>query len=184
LDAITSTMVPAVNILRTSNMTISYVVGDATQPRGEGLKLIVHVCNAAGGWGRGFVVALSNRWPEPEAAYRKWFAERNKMSKYLSSEIFKQGNIQPVRVTDNIMVVNMIAQTHWRWTNGQPPIRYDSLAECLMKVNLIALKTNASIHMPDMIGCGLAGGNREKVISIIERTITVPVTAYNLNTPA
>lgn len=50
---------------------ITYVRGDATAPRGEGVKLIVHCCNDPGGWGRGFVLALSRRWPEPEAAYRE-----------------------------------------------------------------------------------------------------------------
>ncbi len=36
---------------------ITYLTGDATQPQSAGPKLIVHVCNDIGGWGRGFVVA-------------------------------------------------------------------------------------------------------------------------------
>ena len=47
-------------------MAIRYVIGDATAPEGEGPKVIVHVCNDIGGWGRGFVVALSKRWDKPE----------------------------------------------------------------------------------------------------------------------
>lgn len=47
---------------------ITYLRGDATAPHGKGVKLIVHVCNDLGGWGKGFVLALSRRWPEPEAA--------------------------------------------------------------------------------------------------------------------
>ncbi|MFJ6385555.1 hypothetical protein ACIQI7_36810, partial [Kitasatospora sp. NPDC092039] len=49
---------------------ITYVRGDATTPQGKGVKVIAHVCNDLGGWGKGFVLALSRRWPEPEAAYR------------------------------------------------------------------------------------------------------------------
>src|SRR4029077_8760714 len=30
------------------------------------------VCNDAGGWGKGFVIAVSRRWPEPERRYRAW----------------------------------------------------------------------------------------------------------------
>ncbi|MER7985968.1 hypothetical protein ABTY53_10250, partial [Streptomyces noursei] len=55
---------------------IVYVKGDATAPQGKGVKMIVHVCNDLGGWGRGFVLALSRRWPEPERAYRRWHRER------------------------------------------------------------------------------------------------------------
>ena len=53
-------------------MEIKYITGDATQPVGEGNKIIVHVCNDVGGWGRGFVMALSKRWKEPEMKYREW----------------------------------------------------------------------------------------------------------------
>src|SRR5947207_11902994 len=53
-------------------MNINYIVGDATQPVGERPKIIVHVCNDIGGWGRGFVTAISKRWPEPEKRYRAW----------------------------------------------------------------------------------------------------------------
>ncbi|GHA76937.1 Appr-1-p processing protein [Streptomyces termitum] len=55
---------------------IAYVRGDATAPRGRGTRIIAHVCNDRGGWGKGFVLALSRRWPEPEAAYRRWHRER------------------------------------------------------------------------------------------------------------
>ncbi len=56
-------------------MPINYSTGDATAPDGEGPKIIVHVCNDKGGWGKGFVVAVSKRWPEPEAQYRRWSKE-------------------------------------------------------------------------------------------------------------
>lgn len=52
---------------------LNYVKGDATSPQGDGTKAIVHVCNNIGAWGAGFVMAISRRWPEPEAAYREWY---------------------------------------------------------------------------------------------------------------
>ena len=51
-------------------MSIQYRTGDATQPETDGPAIIVHCCNDNGGWGRGFVVAISKRWREPETAYR------------------------------------------------------------------------------------------------------------------
>ena len=50
---------------------INYLVGDATRPVGEGVKLIIHCCNDIGAWGAGFVVALSKRWEGPEKCYRE-----------------------------------------------------------------------------------------------------------------
>ncbi|MFE0817971.1 GNAT family N-acetyltransferase [Streptomyces sp. NPDC058794] len=55
---------------------IRYVRGDATVPSVKGVKVIAHVCNDLGGWGKGFVLAISRRWPEPEAAYRAWHRDR------------------------------------------------------------------------------------------------------------
>ena len=70
---------------------IEYVRGDATAPQGKGVKLIAHVCNDLGGWGKGFVLAISRRWPEPEAAYRRWHRER-------SGNDFGLGAVQYVQV--------------------------------------------------------------------------------------
>ena len=44
---------------------IRYTVGAATAPPGTDRRIIAHVCNDVGGWGRGFVVALSRRGPRP-----------------------------------------------------------------------------------------------------------------------
>jgi hypothetical protein len=57
-------------------LVIRYVTGDATRLIGVGPRVIVHVCNDVGKWGAGFVLALSRRWREPEAAYRAWYRSR------------------------------------------------------------------------------------------------------------
>ena len=49
------------------------VVGDATDPQFSSISevaIIPHICNDQGGWGRGFVLALSKKWKAPERAYR------------------------------------------------------------------------------------------------------------------
>lgn len=38
--------------------------GDATSPQAAGPEIVAHICNDLGGWGRGFVLAVSRRWPE------------------------------------------------------------------------------------------------------------------------
>ncbi|WP_326981567.1 macro domain-containing protein [Chryseobacterium sp. MYb264] len=142
--------------------TITYLKGDATNPQIEGNKIITHICNYIGGWGKGFVLAISNRWKKPENEYRKWFQNGNN---------FNLGEIQMVQVEDKLWVCNMIGQ-HKIITNskGVPPIRYEAVEVCLEKLSAEALQLNASIHMP-RIGCGLAGGKWEEIELIIDRTL-------------
>jgi O-acetyl-ADP-ribose deacetylase (regulator of RNase III) len=158
-------------------MSLHYVQGDATYPvGGPRKKILAHVCNDSGGWGRGFVLAVSKRWPEPERSYRAW--------KLLSScEPFSLGSVQFVRVDDpayNVLTVaNMVAQ-HAYGGDGEPPIRYDALETCLAKVGHKARSTKRSVHMP-RIGCGLAGGSWVEVEPILGRTMKdVEVFVYDL----
>ena len=73
---------------------IKYVVGDATQPIGDGPKIIVHIVNDIGAWGSGFVLALSSRWSTPEQSYRSWWSR--------SDVPFNLGEVQIVKVEDEI----------------------------------------------------------------------------------
>ncbi|WP_253732040.1 hypothetical protein [Listeria monocytogenes] len=41
---------------------ITYLKGDATNPMAKGNKIIAHICNDVGGWGKGFVLAISRKW--------------------------------------------------------------------------------------------------------------------------
>jgi O-acetyl-ADP-ribose deacetylase (regulator of RNase III) len=57
---------------------ITYLKADPTKPATAGNKIIVHICNDIGGWGKGFVMAVSKRWPEPEKQYREWYRSKEK----------------------------------------------------------------------------------------------------------
>ncbi len=156
---------------------INYVKGDATEPIGDGIKMITHVCNDIGGWGRGFVLALSKKWTEPEANYRQWYANKDTGEKK-----FELGQTQLVFVDKGLYVANMVAQEGVRTVNGIPPIRYDALLECLIDLGTMAKAGSASIHMP-RIGCGLAGGEWDEVEILIDQSLTlmsVPTYVYDL----
>lgn len=143
-------------------MQIKYIKGDATAPLLQGNKIIVHVCNDIGGWGKGFVMALSAKWRQPEESYRSWFQ---------SKENFKLGEMQLVQVETDTWVANMIGQHNIRPDkDGNPPVRYEAIGEALRKVAVAALAMNASVHMP-RIGCGLAGGKWEVMEAIVVETL-------------
>jgi O-acetyl-ADP-ribose deacetylase (regulator of RNase III) len=152
------------------NNNIKYIKGDATNPIGEGNKIICHICNDVHVWGAGFVLAISKRWKAPEIIYR------NENVRDL-----KLGDVQFVPVEDDIIVANMIAQRGigHDFSSGRPPIRYNALHICLVKVNDWACKTGATLHMP-RIGCGLAGGEWNIIEQIIQDVVSVDVTVYDL----
>ena len=149
---------------------INFIKGDATKPVGdEDIKVIAHICNDKGGWGAGFVLALSNRYPKAEEAYR-------------DSEKYDLGTIQLVKVDKDMFVCNMIAQKGYISPSNPHPIQYDALATCLKKLFTI-LGNDTSLHMP-RIGCGLAGGKWEKVEEVIKTARQekpyVPIYVYDL----
>ena len=154
---------------------INYVIGDATYPQGEGNKIICHICNDSGYWGRGFVLALSKRWKEPEEMYRSEYRR-------LGTNRFNTGHFMQVQVEKGISVANMIAQKGVKSKSNPKPICYNSLDRCLNICAWNALASRSSVHMP-RIGCGLAGGTWDEVEPLIQKNLCakgIPVTVYDL----
>lgn len=150
-----------------------YKKGDATRPDTSRNKVIVHVCNDIGGWGKGFVMAISKRWPQPEAHYRAW---------HRSNDRFSLGEVQFVEVEEDLWVANLIGQHKInKDEKGQPPIRYEAILAGLRQLATFAIQKGASVHMP-RIGCGLAGGTWDKIEPLIESALLaegILVTVYD-----
>ncbi|MBJ7004603.1 macro domain-containing protein [Streptomyces griseofuscus] len=153
---------------------IAFVRGDATTPSGKGPKIIAHVCNDLGGWGKGFVLALSRRWPEPERAYRAWHRDR-------AHNDFGLGAVQLVQVDPRTWVANMVGQRGTRTGSKGVPVRYEAIDTALTGLAAHALALGASVHMP-RIGCGLAGGKWSRVEPLVTERLTgrgIAVTVYD-----
>jgi O-acetyl-ADP-ribose deacetylase (regulator of RNase III) len=145
---------------------IIYLKGDATQLPGDGSKIIAHICNDIGRWGKGFVMALSKRSLLPEQAFDRWYADRQ-------NNDYKLGAVQFVQIEPDLWVANMIGQHKIRvkGDDGLPPVRYEAIDLALSKVGAKALELNATIHMP-RIGCGLAGGQWELIEPLIIQNLS------------
>lgn len=140
--------------------------GDASRPPVEGPKVIAHVCNDLGRWGKGFEKALSARFPQVERAYRSW-AEKG----VWLDEPFGLGGAQIIDIPKtNVTVVNMLAQHGVKTRDGVPPIRYGALETALHKLQIVTRQRDASVHMP-RIGVGPAGGDWEIVAQLIEKLL-------------
>jgi len=171
---------------RTSNIT--YLRGDATEPVvGYGLRLLPHICNDVGGWGSGYVLALSKKWKQPEERYRLW-AKREMLHEH-------HGRIQVVPVAPRVAVVNMIAQAGYKTPDNPVPVSYDSVHICLHnlaqwirnyeshKVDMLVPDEleDTTIHMP-RIGCGIGGGDWD-MIEFIIRTMLFEWDVYVYDLP-
>jgi O-acetyl-ADP-ribose deacetylase (regulator of RNase III) len=154
---------------------IQYIKGDATAPLARGAKIVAHVCNDAGKWGKGFVLAVTARWPEAERAYRQRYRKR-------AENDYGLGAVQFVPVGRWLWVANMVGQHGVGRGTRTKPIRYEAVARCLETVAGKAAELRASVHMP-RIGCGLAGGKWERIEPLIVRALSehkIPVTVCDL----
>ena len=161
---------------------LTYRTGDAMQPDGTDSRILVHVCNDQGHWGAGFVVALSRRFKQPEAAYRAWATGKTD-----TQEPFELGRVQFVDVEPGLWVANLIGQhdiARQARPASRPPVRYDAIREGLGQVRAVAQAHQASVHMP-RIGAGLTGGDWTVIEGIVQEELVnqgIPVTVYDLPT--
>lgn len=131
--------------------------------------IIPHVCNDIGAWGAGFVIAISEKWKEPEKQYR------NLKTRQL-------GDVQFIKVEPTITIANMIAQKGVGFSNNKPPIRYPAIKTCLQELRKEAIKLGAEIVAPKF-GAGLAGGNWKTIEKIIIEELIenqIPVTICSI----
>lgn len=159
---------------------LTYVAGDATAPIGSGPRILAHVCNDIGAWGRGIVQDISRRWPAPEREFRR-------------NGPLPLGTVQLVPVAAELWVANMVGQHGIMTKRGLktrtgfepeagPPVRYEAIRECLGALVTHAQSEKAQVHMP-RIGCGLAGGEWSMVEPLITETLVaagVAVVVYDL----
>lgn len=154
-------------------LEITYVVGDATKPRGDGHKIIAHIANdKSKRWGRGFGKVISKEWPELRASFVKWATDPNNL---------KLGQSHSFHVSEDLNVFSMIAQ-HGFAASIRPKIRYKHLTRCLELLAVEAEKKSASVHMP-RIGTGFAGGDWKIISELIDEHLIkrkIPVTVYDL----
>jgi O-acetyl-ADP-ribose deacetylase (regulator of RNase III) len=169
-----------VGVLRAEHLSsreqvFTELVGDATDPRGAGAKMIVHIVNdRTPRWGgRGFAAAVARKWKHVQEEFVEWAtSERGRL---------RLGTVHQVELQPELTLVHMIAQ-HGYGPSATPRIRYSALRTCLEEVTRQAKHRGASVHMP-RIGAGEAGGNWQLVEEIISSTLGaagVPVFVYDL----
>lgn len=146
---------------------LSYKTGNLFEFLSEDKKVLVpHIVNCAGVWGAGFVLAVSKYHPSAEKTYRshQWDEYYLGTNQYCTE--------------GNITVVNMCAQV---MRNESTPIRYAALVACMENIYIKQNELYEEIHAP-YFGCGLAGGNKDVILSLIKEIWSdIPVFLYEYN---
>lgn len=149
---------------------LNFVTGDATRPdlrgRPAGPGVIAHVVNDRPAWGRGFVLALSAAYKEPEAAYR--------------ADPPRIGSVRIVQVSRQLYVANLCAQSGLPGRDNPRPLDMLALESTLLTLRDFARREGASVHLP-RIGAGLARGHWPDIEALLEKTLKgLNVTVYDL----
>jgi len=156
------------------SLALKYLSGDATSPRGQGKRIIAQLVNdKALTWGRGFTVAVREKWPDAQRLFTEWMVAQKGAPRL--------GSVHFAALGEDLQLASLVAQHGYGPTPGLR-LRYAALESCLEALSQRARAADATVHMP-RIGCGEAGGSWEVVSDIIDETLCrcgVPVTIYDL----
>ena len=155
-----------------SKGTLKVVKGDATDPQKTApneIAIIPHCCNNKGGWGAGFVLALSKKWELPEKNYRAFCAGEPPYPKNTHPLL---GKTCYAKIDKRLVIANMIAQDGTVSKNNPIPIKYRALANCMDNVFSYIEMIKAQVSNPVVIHCpkfgsDLAGGNWDFILELI-----------------
>ena len=110
--------------------------GRATEPEGEGPRIIAHMGDDEGRW---LDPSVARRWPAARRAWRRWFDQ----------PAFDLGETQVVPVGPGLWVASMVVGRGEDRLEcpGPQPIRYPALRKCLRAVKEEAVRRGATLHL-------------------------------------
>ncbi len=144
------------------------VLGNVCEPQygsTNEVAIIPHVCNDKGVMGAGVALALKKAFSGVEYYYlkSKHFLGRNSW-------------VNPNTETNDVIVVNMVAQHNTVSADNPIPLKYKALIECMVGVREDVIRTlhmkpeyegkEPVIHCPKF-GSDLAGGNWDFILELI-----------------
>lgn len=174
-------------IIKEEKENIKFIDADITKPIAtNAITIILHVVNDIGVMGAGVARALFMKWPNVRSDYIEWFNFQTINS--LTGKIIRPFGIGKCQLIEanlpDIYVINMVGQNGIRRYSNMTPINYYAVDRCLQEVERLAVEMEkhferkVEIHMP-RIGCGLAGGNWNKIEPLVLKNIKHPVTVYD-----
>lgn len=125
--------------------------------------IIIHQVNCLGLMGSGVALGLSQKYPKIKSEYLK------KCKGKLPEELL--GQYQFVNVSDKLSIVNSFTQLNAGF--GQKQTDEDKLIHNIQEI--CQENHDQDVYIPHLIGCGLAGGNWDRVLDGIKHLTNLTV---------
>lgn len=138
------------------------IKGDLVQLAKDGhFDVIVHGCNCYHTMGSGIARTIREEFPEAyEADLKTVYGSRDKLGTYSFAVVQSLGN--------KFRIMN--AYTQHSFGGGSDLFEYDKFQEFLDRVKGIDYCLKERWGFP-LIGCGLAGGDKKRILGMIEETL-------------
>lgn len=123
--------------------------------------IIYHQVNAIGVMRAGLALQIRRKWPIVYDDYRKWLDEADRLGDALVTWVEGTGR-------DKVCVASLCAQHDI--SRERIVTAYDALNSALEKLRYFLFQSpDSAFAFPYKLGCGLAGGNWNVVLPILER---------------
>lgn len=117
--------------------------------------VIVHGCNCQANMGGGIAAQIAAQYPEAKAADEEYHMYNE------DHPVFQLGNASSIETDDGFVIVNAYTQLN----GGSGTFSYAALELVLMKI--AAAFAGKRIGLP-YIGCGIAGGDQNKIVDMFQ----------------
>jgi O-acetyl-ADP-ribose deacetylase (regulator of RNase III) len=119
--------------------------------------IIVHGCNCFNTMGSGIAAEIRDRHPQAYEADTKY-------SSVVSNNVEKLGNFSFYAHPDRFIIINAYTQVNYL-PRGEDHFEYDAFGVILRKLYLTGAKLRFGFPY---IGMGLAGGDKDRIIAMLE----------------
>ena len=140
-------------------MTNREILGDITK---ISQGIIMHQVNCQNVMGAGVAKSLYQTYPQVKKLYHQLAEEYNTPAK-------RFGLLQAVEISDKLIILNSFSQFAYGNSKRTGKVYTDEhvLMENLKRCDLMAKEKNLTAYVPNQIGCGLAGGNWQRIKQFI-----------------
>ena len=130
--------------------------------------IIAHQVNCQGAFGAGLAKAIATKYPSAKSDYLR-FVEAHRTSGKKPESLLGTILASVPQENKNLIIIHMFAQLYYgnaKQTN-KVYTHYGAFADCMTKIR--SSYPDYTIHLPYLIGCGLAGGDWNIVSDILRQ---------------